>query len=52
MKQLGDKRKTKERSNKQEKGILIKKAYELGEFDGMDVASMVGILYTARRILY
>ena len=36
-----DKRKTKERSNKQEKGTLIKKAYELGEFDGMDMALII-----------
>jgi hypothetical protein len=35
------KRKTKERSNKQEKGTLIEKAYELGEFDGMDMALIV-----------
>ena len=40
-KQPGDKRKTKERSNKQEKGTLIKKSYELGEFGGMDMALII-----------
>ncbi|KAH8587220.1 hypothetical protein B0O99DRAFT_694668 [Bisporella sp. PMI_857] len=40
-KQRVDRKKPRERRNKQEKDALIKKVYELGEFDGMDVALII-----------
>jgi hypothetical protein len=44
MKQRGDEKKTRERENEgisRRKDTLIKKAYELGEFDGIDIALII-----------